>query len=915
MFRSQTSTAIRIHARHLLLAVLFLLVWPSLLCAHHGYANVLVLHSYDPELRWTADINQAIRKTLLEQRSDLSIHVEYLDTKRNPSAGYAADFIENVLPKKLSGHHFEVILTSDNDAFNFLLRHQQDLFAGVPAVFCGVNGFDPQMLEGHENITGLTETLAIKETLELALQLHPQARRLVFIGETVTDTGQKIDQDIRSLQSELPRGIDLSFWNDLNLEDLGSRIAQAPEGTLLFPVSTVHDRNGRTYSYTESTRKLREYSQVPLYGIWDFQLGNGIVGGNLTSAMAQGKMAAERALRILNGEKAGNIPISRSGSNRMMFDFNELKRFSIPDRQLPDESIVINSPPGYYRLDKWQYWAGILIILLLFLSLSLLLRIISLKRKNERVLTERAHLASIDAEIGQTLTRGAPLQETLNACLETLLKYTGTSFARIWTLSDTDPTLLELRASTGLFTRIDGRHRFKRIGELKVGIIARDKQPIITNELLGDPIFTDQDWIQREGIRGFAGFPLILKGNLVGVVAFFSKDTMHEDIHKTMASVADMLAVGIERHRTDQALQTALSEAENSRDNIDAILRSVIDGLIVTDLDEHITLINQSAERILGVTFAQSRGKSLHQLLGSTPLRGQLLELFAGKFKEVEIDIPAEETADAGPTTLMAATAPVQRKDGSPGGTVAILHDITRERQLDRQKSEFIATAAHELRTPITTIQGYAELLAGEDPKAPYETETRQEFLRYILEKAAVLEQLIDDLLDLGRVESGRLIVLDKQPTEMVTLVKEIVQHHQQETQNHLFEMSCPLASLPIKLDRVKIQSVLDNLISNAVKYSPAGGKIKISGTVQEGWLQVCIEDQGIGLSKEQLGQAFNKFYRADSSDSATRGLGLGLTISKGIVEAHGGTIWLESSEGQGTRACFTLPLTATGDP
>lgn len=899
----------------LLLPTLLLCVLAVPVRADHAGPNILILHSYDPEMNWTAGINAAMSRTLLKARPQPSLHVEYLDSKRNPDPAYRQSFIEGVLPAKLAGRKFQLVLSSDNAAFNFVRRHHQDLFADTPMVFCGVNGYTPEMRAGFDNLTGVAEAPAFQETIEVARQLHPGTDEIIIIGETQTETGRKIDETLRSLPGKLTAGTSITFWNDIPLEKLEPRLDKLKPGHLILLVSVLREESGRVYSYSESARHVREHSPAPIYGVWDFLLGEGIVGGRLTSAEAQGRLAAEIGLRILAGEATGTIPVVAAEANQYMFDARELQRFNISLKQLPAGSVVINRPPGFYRLDKWQFWTGLLFMVLLSLCTFLLLRIMLTRRRAEAALAERARIATLGAEIGKALTQATDLQATLQRCLETMVRQTGTAFGRIWTVSGSDPQLLELQASAGLHTHIDGSHRFKRVGELKVGIIASERQPILTNRVAGDPLFTDQEWVVREKIIGFAGYPLVVQDRLVGVVAFFSQVPLSDTVQTTIGSVADMIAVGIERLRSQQALQTALHDTAESRDKIDAILASVADGLIVTDLQNRVVLINQAAEQMLGIPFARACCEPLEIVLQGKPFQAQLLSLFNGPQPETEFSLK-KNTAEPGHfRTIQGRTAPVHRRDGSIGGTVAILRDVTRERELDQMKNEFIAMAAHELRTPLATVIGYAELLLNEAEGALFTPQQRHEFLGYILAKGEELEKIIDDLLDMGRLETGRVIQLEKVQCEMVSLVKEIVRHHQQETDRHTFITECPAQCLNLSIDRNKMQRVFDNLLSNAVKYSPQGGDIRISGQAQGDRLVITIEDQGIGMTAEQAAQAFNKFYRGDASDTAVRGLGLGMTISKGIIEAHGGEIWLDSTPGQGTRVSFSLPLDGLNGP
>lgn len=617
--------------RLLALMLLCCLLSISPAVADDASKNILVLHSYHPSLNWTAGIMMALQKRLVAHYPDISLHVEYLDTKRNQGHEYFTSYVEGVLPQKLSGLNFDLILTSDNDAFNFVRRHRNDLFKDTPIVFCGVNGFTPEMIADLDGITGVAEAPSFLETAELSLKLHPGTRELVFIGETLTETGRKVDDNLRMLISRLPSELEIQFWNDRPLEELAPALEQLEQGQVVLLSSVVSHRSGLVLTYTESIHYVRDHSAVPIYGVWDFFLGQGIIGGHLTSSQSQGDLAAGLGLRILAGETAGAISVTTSDSNRYMFDSNELQRFGISLKRLPVGSTVINQPPSFYRLGKWQLWAGVTILLLMGLSIFLLIRVVVLRRKAERTLAERVRLAAMGAEIGNVLTKGGDLRETLQTCTQLLVDQTKTAFGRIWTVSKDDPDRLELQASAGLYTRIDGKHSVKWVGKLMVGIIGSERQPVLTNSVVGDPMFSDQAWIQREGIVGFAGYPLVVKDRLVGVTAFFSKQPLNETVQAAIASVADMIAVGIERHRAEEALQSALRDAEESRDNIDAILRSVADGLLVTDLENRVVLINQTAEHLLDIRSREASGLPVATVLQGKPFADQLRQVLTGQ--------------------------------------------------------------------------------------------------------------------------------------------------------------------------------------------------------------------------------------------------------------------------------------------
>ncbi len=895
-------------------AVILLLIslMPTIASADQIDRDVLILHSYHPDLAWTAGINVAMQDHLLANNPDLSLHVEYLDTKRNPSTWYRESYIEGVLLKKLAGHHFGLILSSDNDAFNFILRHHDDLFKGTPIVFCGVNGFTPDMLIGTSGITGVAEKPAFAKTIDLSLHLHPETTELIFIGETSTETGRKNDHSLKELTANLNSAIRASFWNDQTLSELKPRLQALLPGQIVFLTSTISDGNN-VLDFAESAQQTRYNSQVPVYGFWDFFLGNGIVGGRLINSEAQGTEAAKIGLRILNNDDPSAIPVTVSEANRYMFDNSELTRFNIPLDRLPANSLIINRPPSSYSLDKWQLWAGLIFILLMGLCISLLLHIIVIRRKSEKEISARERLASLGAEIGRALTRDTSLKETLQSCCEALLKKTETAFGRIWVIDENDPNLLELHASAGLFSEVEkSAHRFKKVGEQKVGVIASERKPMLTNQVQGDPLFTDQKWILKDGIVGFAGYPLVVDDRVVGVIGFFSKQPLTDHVQHAIASVADMIAVGIQRYRTGLALQKSVSAAEEGRDNLDAILKSVSDGLIVTDLDQKIVLINEAAEKLLDIDFTQVAGKLLCEAIKGRPYAESLQKLLQNSDTEIEFSLSGINGSDQ--RIIHARTSNFHRRKVGQSGAVAVLHDVTKLRELDRMKSEFIAVAAHELRTPLATIQGYAELMHSAGFSAKMTDEEQHEYLGYIIDRGDALERIIDDLLDVGRAETGRTLVLERTPCEMIALVHEIINHHRRESPTYTFITDCPEVCLKLTIDRNMMHRVFDNLLSNAVKYSPEGATIRIRGKMSGDSLVITVADEGLGMTPEQIDQAFNKFYRADASNTAVRGLGLGLTICEAIIEAHGGTIWIDSQVNRGSEIHFALPITSDND-
>lgn len=364
-----------------------------------------------------------------------------------------------------------------------------------------------------------------------------------------------------------------------------------------------------------------------------------------------------------------------------------------------------------------------------------------------------------------------------------------------------------------------------------------------------------------------------------------------------------------EGKQAEEALKEAWAEAEEAREKIDAILKSVVDGLVVADLNGRVILMNREAEKLAGVTLGEAFSRPIGTLFSEKGLSEQVSSVLAGKAVERPVEWELINHGSTQPRSIQAHTAVVQSREGQKTGTITILRDVTRERELDRMKNEFISTAAHELRTPLTSVMGFSEILLNQEEFGITDPSQQKELLANIHQKAQRLESIISDLLDLSRIQAGMMITLDRAPCDIGKLLKQVVAEHQKESGRHRFELSMPEGPFELTADRKKLEQVLENLLSNAVKFSPQGGRIAVSSHVMGNHFQITVENKGIGMTPEQLEKVFDKFYRVDASDTAEQGLGLGMSIAKSIVEAHGGKIWVESEPDKGTRVSFTIPL------
>jgi signal transduction histidine kinase len=224
-------------------------------------------------------------------------------------------------------------------------------------------------------------------------------------------------------------------------------------------------------------------------------------------------------------------------------------------------------------------------------------------------------------------------------------------------------------------------------------------------------------------------------------------------------------------------------------------------------------------------------------------------------------------------------------------------------------KNEFISTAAHELRTPLTSVLGFSELLLNQAEYGVIDPVQQKGFLTLIREKAQRLASIISDLLDLSRIQSGLVISVETAPCDMGELINRVVTPYQQGACQQHLDVTLPEEPIVLSVDQGKLEQVMENLISNAAKFSSGTSRIRISAQSVGDHFKISVADEGIGMTPEQANRVFDKFYRGDASNSAQEGLGLGMSIVKNIIEAHAGEIQVVSEPEKGTTVSFVLPL------
>ncbi len=353
------------------------------------------------------------------------------------------------------------------------------------------------------------------------------------------------------------------------------------------------------------------------------------------------------------------------------------------------------------------------------------------------------------------------------------------------------------------------------------------------------------------------------------------------------------------------ALLQALDEMYEANAKIHGILSSAADGILVTDSSNEIVLINKRAEDLIGFCLTDSQ-KPLS--LNDVPHAG-LLKLLSQAAQSKKESFTADlnfENLGQKEFICQARVTVIRSPENKFKGCIILLHDVTEQRSIEQMKDEFVSTAAHELRTPLATIIGYTDLMLMEND---FTEDQKSEFLEQIQKKAERLGEIVGDLLDISRIESGEGLKLELKPTRLDWLCEEAVKSIQMQTSLHRFVVDLlPGSDVLVNVDRYATMQILENLLSNAVKYSPEGGDIGVSVQLKGGLCKLTVSDHGLGMTSDQIMRIYDKFYRVDATNTAISGTGLGMTIVKHLVDAQSGQVNITSSPRVGTTVEVVLP-------
>ncbi|PKQ60960.1 hypothetical protein BZG02_17595 [Labilibaculum filiforme] len=594
--------------------------------------KILVLHSYHQGLKWTENVNDGIQEVMDSLGNRFELDYEYLDTKRNPSQEYLDKLIE-LYDLKLQGEKYDAIIVSDNNALSFVKNHGDKYFSNTPIVFCGINHYRDELIEGMTNITGVAEEVDWDGAIDLILKTRPTTKQLVVINDNKTTTAKLNKLIMLELEIKYASQLKFSYIEDETVHDLVENIKTIEGDTAILLLTFNKDKEGKFVSYQNNLDLFVPESRVPVFITWAFLVSDGVVGGKVVSGNLHGKMAANMVNQIFSGVPADSIPIFRKPLDRYVVNYDEIRRFNIDKKVLPDSTLLVNAPQSFYSENKeWiQLIGGISFLsglIILVLSRAILRRI-----RAERALIIEQHRLKISVKherliglIGRLLNASEDFKNVLDDVLKLMTDELNVARISLYSLVGPTNTAVKIKSRISLkgknikdvnqfyFTEID--EIISRV-KMNKSIVSRDLSNLTEKE---------QEYYKKRNIGAVVLLPVMVENEVVGLMGFSQNKAYNwsRDEISIFFSTVNMIANAWERN----SLMNDRIEAEQK--NVEALRMleessrlasiGVMAAGITHEINQPLNAIKITADSVL---FWQKRNP------------GQLPEMFTRKIQTI----------------------------------------------------------------------------------------------------------------------------------------------------------------------------------------------------------------------------------------------------------------------------------------
>jgi signal transduction histidine kinase/ABC-type uncharacterized transport system substrate-binding protein len=594
--------------------------------------KVLVLHSYHQGLKWTDNLNKGIREVMDSLGNKFELDYEYLDTKRNPSREYLNKIIE-LYDLKLQEEKYNAIIVCDNNALSFVKDHGRKYFSNTPIVFCGINHYHDDLIEGLTNITGVAEDVDWDGAIDLILRTRPNTKHLVVINDNKTTTAKLNKIIMLNLEEKYKSKMDFSYIEDESVDDIITDIQKIKGDTCILLLTFNKDKSGKFVSYQDNIDLFVPHSKVPVFITWAFLLSDGVLGGKVVSGRLHGKMAARMVQKIILGVPADSIPIYREPLDKYVVNYNEIKRFHIDEEVLPKGSLLLNTPKSYYGENKdWIHLLGGILFLSSWIIIILSRAIIRRIRAEKALIVEQNRLKiSVRHErllglIGRLLNASEDFKNVLDDVLKLMTDELNVARISLYSLTDSGKSAVKINSRVSLKGKniedVDQVY-FSEIDE----IISRVKmnKSIVSRDLLNLTL-KEQEYYRKRNIGALVVLPVMVENKVVGLMGFSQQNahTWTRDEISVFFSTVNMIANTWERN----SLMVDRIEAEQK--NVEALRMleessrlasiGVMAAGITHEINQPLNSIKITADSVL---FWQKRNP------------GQLPEMFTRKIQTI----------------------------------------------------------------------------------------------------------------------------------------------------------------------------------------------------------------------------------------------------------------------------------------
>ncbi|WP_419786094.1 PAS domain S-box protein [Pseudodesulfovibrio sp.] len=854
--------------------------------------DILLLNSYHQNFVWTESIFRGVNDVLRPKETGIVLHVENMDTKRVEFNEHYIQQLKDVFLHKYKDMKLDLVMVTDDNAFEFQRRYHDEIFPGVPVVFCAVNFYSDELLQGHPLFTGVTESLDVRGTLWWALKQQPGAH-LVYIVHDHTPSGVGAVRTIRNELKNLPRDVEVRYSGDLALPDLLAEVESLPKNTIILYGFYYRSPTGRFYNTGEALEAIAAHTNLPIYGLYDFDLGHGIVGGMLADGYEQGQAMAQLALHVMAGRNPGDIPVMVRTASVPMFDYKVLSKRGINPKELPEGSRIINRPSSFYAEHGTLIWVVVGFAAIQSIIILALVASTTRRRQAEKALRSAHQL--LEARVRE---RTSEVKETMEV---------------LRTVFDASHDAILIHDLSGHILEVNERM-------LKMYGLTEDEIPNIS---IARDISSRTNAVYRLSV--------IWRSVLNGESQFYEwKARRPHDGHEFDVEVFLNRIVyhGREAILSNVRDITVRKESENhirqSLSKFEAILENSLMGIAMYSTRSFVTINRRGAE-IFGYTPEEIIGHDVTMLFES---REDLEEFIAIARQAISIrgDYNTEHAFrdKSGKVVWCRLYAKALDRDNLKKGIIWAWDDITEQRQsreelmraredaeaANRAKSEFLAAMSHEIRTPMNAIVGMTDITLQTDLN-----EDQRDYLRTVMDSAQHLLAIINDILDLSKIEARKL-TLDRAdfdlPYQVNSTIKGLAVQARQKGLSLVLDVDENVPNC-VKGDPIALRQVLVNLVGNAIKFThrgqvavhvfpdtsdPAPEETRSLGVAFE------VKDTGIGIPEEFMETIFLSFAQ---TTRAFGGTGLGLAICKQLISLMGGDIRVKSRVGTGSTFSFAV--------